>query len=180
MGIDFRITKVISERFKDLRVLETCTGAGFTTIALASKASSIVTIEIDSVHSDQARQNVRKAGLLDRVKFLEGDVLDKSILENCPPFDAAFIDPDWDDDSSEHVYKFRKSNTKPPADLLLERIFNLTPNIALILSHEIEPQEFEGLPDHECQKIYLDKSHELYCLYFGNLAHSYGITTIEC
>ena len=34
MGIDFRITSKIAERFKNRTVLETCTGAGFTTISV--------------------------------------------------------------------------------------------------------------------------------------------------
>jgi 16S rRNA G966 N2-methylase RsmD len=180
MGIDLRITQHIAERFKDRIVLETCTGAGFTSIALASKASNVVTIEIDTLHLGQARQNVQKAGLFDRVKFVAGDVMDKDILVGCLPFDAAFIDPDWADSSSEHVYKFRQSNTQPPADKLLKRIFDFTSDVAIVLPPQINTQEFTGLPENECQEIYLGESHELYCLYFGKLARSFGITRLEC
>ena len=35
LGIDQRFTKHIAHRFRRRNVLETCTGAGFTTIALA-------------------------------------------------------------------------------------------------------------------------------------------------
>ena len=38
MGIDHRFTKQMAERFRGRRVLETCTGAGFTAIALAREA----------------------------------------------------------------------------------------------------------------------------------------------
>lgn len=180
MGIDLRITQNIAARYKDRRVLETCTGAGFTSIALASEASFVVTIEIDPLHLDQARQNVQKAGLFDRVKFVSGDVMGKDILDECPSFDAAFLDPDWADDGSEHVYKFHQSNTQPPADKLLERIFEYTSDLAIILPPQINTQEFAGLPDHECQEIYLAGNHVLYCLYFGGLARSFGITRLEC
>jgi tRNA1(Val) A37 N6-methylase TrmN6 len=180
MGIDLRITKMIADRFKNRRVLETCTGAGFTTIALARKASYVVTVEIDTAHLEQARQNVHKAGLLDRVKFLAGDVLDNDILNLCAPFDAAFLDPDWADSRTEHVYKFRQSNTQPPADTLLERIFDFTSDVAIVLPPHINRREFKGLPENECQEVYLGGSHELYCLYFGGLARSYGITKLEC
>ena len=30
--------------------------------------------------------------------------------------------------------------------------------------------ELEGLPAHECQRLFLDGRHELFCLYFGDLA----------
>ena len=47
MGIDQRFTKHFAERFIGLNVLETCTGAGFTTISLASTAKHVCTVEID-------------------------------------------------------------------------------------------------------------------------------------
>ena len=38
MGIDIRITSRIAKRFENRVVLETCTGAGFTTLSLAKAA----------------------------------------------------------------------------------------------------------------------------------------------
>ncbi len=37
-----------------------------------------------------------------------------------PPFDAAFLDPDWALSGPSHVYRFQRSNTRPPADMLLQ------------------------------------------------------------
>ncbi len=36
--------------------------------------------------------------------------------------------------------------------------------------------EFEGLPKHELEKIYLGESPELFCLYFGDLLRLSGET----
>ena len=47
MGIDQRFTRHFAERFIDLNILETCTGAGFTTISLARTAKHVITVEID-------------------------------------------------------------------------------------------------------------------------------------
>lgn len=179
MGIGRRFTPHIAERFSGRRVLETCTGAGFTTIALARKAVHVVTIEIDPSHQAQARQNVEIAGLLDRVTFVSGDVLEDSVLNQCPTFDSAFLDPDWAVSGPEHVYRFRHANTQPPADLLLHKILRLTSDIALILPPFIDTRELEGLPMHERQSLYLGEVQELYCLYFGSLAALHGTSVLR-
>jgi tRNA1(Val) A37 N6-methylase TrmN6 len=64
MGIDLRFTTHFAKRFKNLRVLETCTGAGFTTISLARTAKHVSTVEIEKSHQIQAVSNIEKAGLL--------------------------------------------------------------------------------------------------------------------
>ena len=131
MGIDHRFTKHISERFRNREILETCTGAGFTTISLAYVASHVTTVEINLSHQMQARENVERVGFSDRVTFIQGDVLNDEILNGLPPVDAAFLDPDWADNETDHKYKFIHSNTRPPADILFERIFRITQNIAV-------------------------------------------------
>jgi SAM-dependent methyltransferase len=179
MGIDHRFTTHVAERFRARRVLETCTGAGFTTIALAREASHVLTVEIDPVHQAQARQNIEKAGLLDKVTFVSGDVLDDAVLRRCAPFDAAFLDPDWAVSGPEHVYRFRQSNTRPPADALLERILAVTPDVAIVLPPLVDAREFEELPAHEREDLYFGESHELYCLYFGGLARAHGVEQLR-
>jgi SAM-dependent methyltransferase len=179
MGIDHRLTKHMAERFRGRRVLETCTGAGFTTIALAREAAHVVTVEIDPVHQAQALQNVEKAGLLDQVTFVSGNVLGRGTLGGCPPFDSAFLDPDWAASGPDHVYRFWHSNTRPPADALLESALAWTPDVAIVLPPLVDTRELEGLPSHERQKLYLDGSHELYCLYFGSLARSNRVTELR-
>lgn len=176
LGIDHRFTKHFSDRFKNRKVLETCTGAGFTTVSLARLASHVVTVEIDPSHRLQAEENVKRAGLTDRVTFISGDVLDEEVLNKLYIIDAAFLDPDWADTGPDHEYCFINSNTLPPADTLFERIYHITQNIALILPPFIDTQEFERLPKHECEKLYLGESHELFCLYFGELVSIFGDT----
>jgi hypothetical protein len=179
MGIDHRFTQAMAHRFTGRRVLETCTGAGFTTMALARDAVHVVTVEIDPAYQEQARKNIEIAGLKDHVTFLRGDVLDTSTLDGSPSFDSAFLDPDWAADEPGHIYRFRHSNTRPPADVLLERTLALTPNIAIVLPPFIDTRELEELPPHERQELYLGTSHELYCLYFGELIRSIGTTELR-
>ena len=179
LGIDQRFTKHMAERFADRRVLETCTGAGFTTIALARVATHVVTVEIDPTHQTQARQNLEKAGLLDRVTFVAGDALAVCTRGTSQPIDAAFLDPDWAVRGPDHIYRFRRSNMRPPADQLLEAAFGLTDDIALVLPPLVDVAELDGLPEHERQRLYFGETHEIYCLYFGALARSVGVTELR-
>ena len=179
MGIDQRFTKHIAERFCNRQVLETCTGGGFTTIALARVAAHVITVEIDPTHQAEARQNLTTAGLLDRVTFVLGDIMDEQTWDGLPRVDAAFLDPDWAITGSGHVHRFVGSSTRPPADILLERTFRAIRNVALVLPPTVDTHELDVLPRHERQKLYLDHSHELYCLYFGELAITSGETEVR-
>ncbi|MCK5020760.1 MAG: hypothetical protein KAS32_27310 [Candidatus Peribacteraceae bacterium] len=176
MGIDQRFTAHFAKRFRGLNVLETCTGAGFTTLSLARTAKHVFTVEIDQSHQEQAISNVEKAGLLTHVSFIHGSILDQSLLDNLSSVNAAFIDPDWADTQPDHQYRFMNSNTLPPADALLARIFRITKNVALVLPPRVDVHEFYQLPVNEREKLYLDGSHELYCLYFGELIKRTGET----
>ncbi|MBZ5592379.1 MAG: methyltransferase domain-containing protein [Acidobacteriia bacterium] len=179
MGIDQRFTAEMAERFRNRQVLETCTGGGFTTIALARVAAHVITVEIDQAHQAQARQNLATAGLLGRVTFVLADIMDEHTWDGLPPVDAAFLDPDWAATGPDHVHRFVPSSTRPPADALLERSFRATRNLALVLPPTLDIRELCTLPSHERQKLYMDQSHELYCLYFGDLAVSLGETELR-
>jgi predicted O-methyltransferase YrrM len=58
---------------------------------------SIVTLEIDPKHAEVARQNLRQAGMLERVDLREGRALDTLAdlhAAGAGPFDLVFIDAD--------------------------------------------------------------------------------------
>ena len=55
-------------------------------------------------------------------------------------------------------------------------MLKITDNVASVLPPFIKEEEFEGLPNHEREKLYLDESHELFCLYFGDLTRSLSET----
>lgn len=139
-------------------------------------AGHVVTVEIDPAHQLQAKHNVTMAGLPDRVTFVSADIMDEKTWDRLPPPDAALLDPDWAITGPAHIHRFVNSSTRPPADALLNRTLLATPNVALVLPPTLGTWEFDGLPPHECQKLYMDGSHELFCLYFGDLAASIGHT----
>jgi RNA cap guanine-N2 methyltransferase len=176
MGIDQRFTEHFAERFNGLKVLETCTGAGFTTISLARAAKHVFTVEVDQSRQEKAIRNIQKAGLSSKVSFIYGSILDPDLLNGLSSVDAVFIDPDWAVTGPDHIYRFLQSNTQPPADTVLRDMLEITENVAIVLPPLIDIQEFDNLPRHEREKLYLGESHELFCLYFGKLKKLVGVT----
>ena len=82
------------------RVLEIGTLGGYSTIWLARalpSGGSVVTLEIDPHHADIARENLKNAGVLERVEITVGPALDtlSALYEGaCEPYDLIFIDAD--------------------------------------------------------------------------------------
>jgi hypothetical protein len=176
MGIDRRFTEYIARRYENKLVLESCTGGGFTTISLARAARHVFTYEIDPLHQSIAQKNIAIAGLEEKVTLILGDVLDSETVDQSVEYDAALLDPDWAVSGDNHIFKFKNSNTRPPADILLNYISELTPNIALILPPFIDISELNSLPEHELQSLYIGDEHVLYCVYFGDLIVTTGAT----
>ncbi|MBN2348794.1 MAG: RsmD family RNA methyltransferase [Bacteroidales bacterium] len=170
MGIDIRFSNHLAQRFIGRVVLETCSGAGFTTISLATYAKHVYSVEIDKSRLETAKKNIQIARLENKITFLNGDVTMTKILDLIPNIDAAFIDPDWATTGDNHVFRFLNSNTRPPSDKLLESIFKKTLNITIIQPPYIDRAEFKKLPSHEFEILYLNGNPELYCLHFGELA----------
>jgi SAM-dependent methyltransferase len=176
MGIDVRFANHIADRFKGKIVLETCTGGGFTTIALARTAAHVFSVEIDPERKKEAEKNAAIAGVGGNITFIRSDIFDLEIDSLPRKIDAALIDPDWADSGNGHVYRFLDSTTQPPSDWILEYLGDYTENITLVQSPFVERREFEQLQPHELEKLYLSGNHELSCLHFGQLLRTVGDT----
>jgi 16S rRNA G966 N2-methylase RsmD len=176
MGIDVRFANHIAERFKGKVVLETCTGGGFTTIALARTAAHVFSVEIDVERQIEAKRNAAIASVEKNITFIRSDIFDVEIESLSKRIDAALIDPDWADTGSGHVYRFVDSTTQPPSDWILDHIADYTENVCLVQPPFIDESEFEHLLPHELEKLYLSGNHELYCLHFGKLLRTFGTT----
>lgn len=81
---------------RSVRVLEIGTLGGYSTIWMANalpQHGSITTIEFNKHHAEVARQNIKNAGLTERVELHTGAALD--VLPTLKaPFDLIFIDAD--------------------------------------------------------------------------------------
>jgi len=176
MGLDVHLANHIADRFTGRVVLETCTGGGFTTIALARKAEHVFSVEIDPERQKEARRNAAIAEVGDNITFIRSDIFDLKIDLLAKRIDAALIDPDWSDTGSNHVYRFLDSTTRPPSDWILEYLGDYTENITLVQPPFVDEREFDHLLPHELEWLYMSGKHELYCLHFGELRRTTGNT----
>ena len=82
------------------RILEVGTLAGYSAIWLArglSKGGKLVTLELDAMHAEVARDNLKRAKLAGMVEVRVGPALEtlpKLSKEKAGPFDLVFIDAD--------------------------------------------------------------------------------------
>ncbi|MBL8132139.1 MAG: O-methyltransferase [Anaerolineae bacterium] len=82
------------------RILEIGTLGGYSTVWLAralAPGGRLITLEVDARHADTARENMKQAGLVDRVDVRTGsahDLLPALETEGGAPFDLVFIDAD--------------------------------------------------------------------------------------
>jgi 16S rRNA G966 N2-methylase RsmD len=162
-GITPRLGQHLAERFKEMCVLETCTGAGFLTIELAKVAKKVITVDISQEALDQAQYNATVENVESKITFLQGNILNQNILDKIPAVDGAILDPVWNHQD------LNLTQMSPPAYLLYETIKRRTENIALILPPNTDEKSLERFPEYEQEILYLDGMPALMCLYFGHL-----------
>lgn len=77
------------------RVLDTCTGLGYTAIALARTAAKVVTVELDPAAHEIARRNPWSTALFDhpRIEMRLGDVAEEVEALPAGSFDRVLHDP---------------------------------------------------------------------------------------
>jgi 16S rRNA G966 N2-methylase RsmD len=175
MGIDKRFSDHLASRYRNLIVLETCSGGGFSSISLAKYAKHVYSFDINKSRIEAAKENSIIAGVNSKITFIHDDIYNGiKQSELMKRIEASFIDPDWADSNINHVYKFIGSNTKPPSDHLLNTILEINPNATLVQPPFIPVVEFSHLPNHELECLYINNSLELYCLHFGTMAKING------
>lgn len=80
------------------RILEIGTLGAYSAIWMARALPAdgkLITLEADPTHAEVARQNIRLAGLNDRIELIEGPALNTlENFEDVQPFDLIFIDAD--------------------------------------------------------------------------------------
>lgn len=180
MGIHYVLGKEIAKRFIGKKIIaDMCVGAGFMALCLAEKANQLIAVDIKSVRLDLVKENADIAGLSEKFKYIEGDVLDKQIFGSISKIDAIFADPDWalpKNAKGNHVSSVYK--TGPPIDVLFNALQRFTANIAIRLPKEINLSELNNFPAHETEAVYLDNKLKFYTIYFGDIMKKSGNTEL--
>jgi predicted O-methyltransferase YrrM len=94
-----RLLSLLATAIRATYVLEIGTLAGYSTINLArgiSPGGRVVTLEYEPKHAEVARENLKRAGVEDRVEVLVGAALDTlpQLADRGETFDLVFIDAD--------------------------------------------------------------------------------------
>lgn len=95
-----KLLYLIAKMAQTKRVLEIGTLGGYSTTWLARALPAdgkVITLELDQKHAEVARQNLDRAGVVDRVEVRVGraaDTLHQMIDQQEAPFDLIFIDAD--------------------------------------------------------------------------------------
>jgi caffeoyl-CoA O-methyltransferase len=95
-----RLLQLLAEIADAKRILEIGTLGGYSTIYLARALPEdglLISLELDERHAEVARENIRKAGLENRIEVRFGDakaLLAQMVEDEEEPFDLTFIDAD--------------------------------------------------------------------------------------
>lgn len=104
------------------RILEIGTLGGFSTIWLARGAGPqgrVVTLEYEPKHAEVARDNLKRAGVADRVEVIVGAALD-TLPTVTGPFDLIFIDADKENNLAYVAWAVRLA--RPGAVVLVDNV----------------------------------------------------------
>ncbi|MGY4642549.1 6-phosphogluconolactonase [Cellulomonas sp. URHB0016] len=124
------------------RILELGTLGGYSTLWLARALPAdgrLVTLEIDPVHADVARQSLAAAGVGDLVEIVVGpasESLDRLVTQRVEPFDLVFVDAD-----------------KESLDRYLDQALSLVRPGALIVVDNVVRGGAVVAPDHPDERV---------------------------
>ena len=108
------LSKIIKERYGELKILDGTAGIGGNTISFAIHFNNVIAIEKNTERFEYLKENINSLKL--DVKLINGNVLDYIKSEI---FDVIFLDPPWGGPN----YKFEKSlsltlDNKPLIDVV--------------------------------------------------------------
>lgn len=84
------VSKIIKERYGELKIFDGTAGIGGNTISFAIHFNSVIAIEKNTERFEYLKENINLFNL--NVKLINGNVLDYIKTE---VFDAIFLDPPW-------------------------------------------------------------------------------------
>jgi predicted O-methyltransferase YrrM len=112
-----RMLQIFARMVGARRILEIGTLGGYSTIWLARalpEGGHLITLEASAKHAAVARNNLERAGVMDRVDLREGPALEslpKLQAENAGPFDFIFLDADKEHNAEYLDWALRLSHS---------------------------------------------------------------------
>jgi 16S rRNA G966 N2-methylase RsmD len=173
------IAEYLAKRLKTNTIADLCCSIGSNAIQFARFSDKVVVVDISRERLEKARNNARLYNVDKKIEFILGDVLDDSLLKRIRA-DIVFIDPDWSKDGNCEVHVTDINNTIPPVTEIFQKIkSNITGNIAIKLSKEMNMESVRKLGSCEIEYIKLNNTLKFVVAYFGNLKKVEGVTNIN-
>lgn len=152
-------------------LLELCCAVGITLEQLAPLFQKSIGVDIDKGALEACKQNLLKAGLMDRAQLIQGDVRRVDVLKQLKADVVIYDIPYWYPQNYSHYSEEERDVTNPD---LLELVTNIrkfiSENIIIFAPREMSYEYFrELLGECEYQKIYIDQKHGRSFIFFGNL-----------
>ena len=173
------IAEYLAKRLKTDTIADLCCSIGSNSIQFARFSNKVIVVDINKERLEKARHNAKLYNVDKKIEFVLGDVLDDSFLSRIKA-DIVFIDPDWSKDGDCEVHVTDINKTIPPIPEIFQKIKNnITENIAIKLSKEMDLDSLRSLGSCEIEYIKLDNILKFVMAYFGNIKKVKGVTNIN-
>lgn len=167
------LSTILANKYSIL--LELCTGIAIGLIYLESNFKRLYGIELDSRIVNFARENIKNAGLNEKVSIIQANVGDISDYIHLKSDVVIYDIPYW----SNHDADLLKRN--PNLKILHEKISKyLTKNIIIYSPPGFDYEYYKKLLniDLELVEIYINNKHDRNVLFFGDLINKTGTSKV--
>ncbi len=162
---------------KDKTVVELCCGIGVTLEQLARNFQRAIGVDLDPQILAWCKHNLTKAGVIDNVTLIQGDIGDSELLETIQADVAVYDIPFWDIGISKDVHSSHENpNLKATVEAI--RKFITSDIVICVPAHYTYDMAVDDLGKCEYQEIYRP-DHKRSYIYLGSLIQQPGITKLE-
>ncbi len=169
------VGKYIANRLSNFKsCVELCCGVGTLSIQIAKVINKVYAVDINKNRIDMARYNAKLYNVSDRIKFIQGDVLDSNLFRSISA-EVAVLDPDWSyRDSEKSVHVLNIDDTQPN----LRKMFNLTSrhitkNIVMRIPKTFTAKTLKEFGQHKIDNIIWDRAVKFKVAYFFDNLKTY-------
>jgi 16S rRNA G966 N2-methylase RsmD len=157
-------------------VAELCSSVGVTLEAIASKFEKLIGVEINPEVLEYCRQNLKAAGLMNKVTLIQGDISDESLLQSIQADVVIYDIPYWFSGESSDGINLQSKN--PDLVEILGKIRRyITDDIVVFAPPYLEYDSIRNtVGECEFQKIYINDRYDRNYIFFGSLLERPGIT----
>ncbi|MDO8590248.1 MAG: class I SAM-dependent methyltransferase [bacterium] len=162
-------------------LLELCCAVGVTLERLAPVFKGAIGVDIDKKVLEACRENLEKAGLLEKVKLVLGDVTDTDLLKSIAADIVIYDIPYWYPEKYPNYSAEKRSLVNPDLAKLISDIKEfITNDIVIFAPKEMDYEYFKGvLGECECDEIFVNGKHGRNCIFLGSLIKKKGLHRVD-